>query len=159
MPHLVRSTWRRLNHTLSAADRAPRGPEQDALRHQVRKDVKRSRYAEVVQLANGRDAHRYASAITTLQESLGDFQDGVGTRKVLREMGARGHLAGENAFTFGGLHALEQMRTGAAVARLPQGHAAVSRRRLRRWFDQEAPRWGVERTALGRIGACPAARR
>ncbi len=137
LPHLVRSTWRRLNRTLSAADRAPRGPEQDALLHEVRKDAKRTRYAaEAVQPVIGRDARRYGAAIAELQESLGDFQDGVVTRAVLRELGARGHRAGENGFTFGRLHALEQVRAEAAVARLPQARAAVSRRRLRRWFDE-----------------------
>jgi CHAD domain-containing protein len=121
---------------MSAAERAPRGPEQDELLHEVRKDAKRTRYAaEAVEPVLGRDARRYAAAIAELQESLSDFQDGVVTRQVLRELGARASRAGENGFTFGRLHALEQVRAEAAVARWPQARAAVSRRRLRRWFD------------------------
>ena len=136
LPRLVRRTWRRLDRTMSAAERAPRGPEQDELLHEVRKDAKRTRYAaEAVEPVVGRPARDYAAAIAELQESLGDFQDGVVTRQVLRELGARGHLAGENGFTFGRLHALEQVRAEAAVARWPQARAAVSRRRLRKWFD------------------------
>lgn len=136
LPRLVRRTWRRLDRTLSAAVRASSGPKQDELLHEVRKDAKRSRYAaEAAQPVVGRDARRYAAAIAALQESLGDFQDGVVTREVLRELGAQGHLAGENGFTFGRLHALEQVRAEAAVAHWPQARAAVSRRRLRRWFD------------------------
>ena len=136
LPPLVRRTWRRLDRTMSAAERAPGGPEQDELLHEVRKDAKRTRYAaEAVQPVLGRDARRYAAAIAELQESLGDFQDGVVTREVLRELGAQGHRAGVNGFTFGRLHALEQVRAESAVARFPQARAAVSRRRLRRWFD------------------------
>ena len=137
LPRLVRRTWRRLHRQMAAAERAPRGPAQDELLHEVRKDAKRSRYAaEAVQGVCGKPAARYAAAVAELQESLGDFQDGVVTREVLRELGARGHLAGQNGFTFGRLHALEQVRAEAAVERWPQARAAVSRRRLRRWFER-----------------------
>ena len=136
LPRLVRRTWRRLDRRMAAAQDAARGAEQDELLHEVRKDAKRSRYAaEAVQPVFGDPAARYAAAVTELQESLGDFQDGVVTREVLRELGARGHLAGQNGFTFGRLHALEQVKAEAAVAAWPQARAAVSRRRFRRWFD------------------------
>ena len=136
LPRLVRRTWRRLDRRMAAAEQAPRGAEQDELLHEVRKDAKRSRYAaEAVQPVFGGPAARYAAAVTELQESLGDFQDGVVTRAVLRELGARGHLAGQNGFTFGRLHALEQVKAEAAVAAWPQARAAVSKRRLRRWFE------------------------
>ena len=79
----------------------------------------------------GRDARRYAKAVARLQESLGDLQDGVVTRQVLRELAADG----AGGFVLGRLHALEQVRAEAAVARWPQARAAVSRKRLRRWFD------------------------
>jgi CHAD domain-containing protein len=137
LPHLVRRTWRRLDRTMSAAERAPRGPEQEELLHEVRKEAKRTRYAaEAVQPVVGRPARRFAAAVAELQETLGDFQDGVVTRQVLLELGARGHRAGENGFTFGRLHALEQVRAEAAVDRWPQARAAVSRPRLRHWLDQ-----------------------
>jgi CHAD domain-containing protein len=137
LPRLVRRTWRRLDRTMSAAERAAPGPEQEELLHEVRKEAKRSRYAaEAVQPVVGRPARRYAAAVTELQETLGDVQDGVVTRQVLRELGARGHPAGEDGFTFGRLHALEQVRAEAAVARWPQARAAVSRPRLRRWLAQ-----------------------
>jgi CHAD domain-containing protein len=136
LPRLVRRTWRRLDRRMSAAERTPRGAAQDELLHDVRKDAKQSRYAaEAVQGVCGRRAGRYAAAVTELQESLGDFQDGVVTREVLRELGAQGHLAGQNGFTFGRLHALEQVKAEAAVAAFPQARAVMSRRRLRRWFD------------------------
>lgn len=136
LPRLVRQTWRRLDRTMAAAERAPRGPDKDELLHEVRKDAKRARYAaEAVVPVFGKPARRFAEGVAELQESLGDFQDGVVTRAVLRELGSLGHRAGENGFTFGRLHALEQVRAEAAVERWPAARAAVSRRRLRRWLD------------------------
>lgn len=132
---LLRRAWRRLDRTMAAADRAT-GPRRHELLHEVRKDAKRARYAaEAVRPVFGRPARRFATAMERLQETLGDVQDGVVSREVLRELGARGHLAGENGFTFGRLHGLEQARAEAAVLRWPQARAAVSRPRLRHWFD------------------------
>jgi CHAD domain-containing protein len=106
---------------MAAAERAPRGAAQDELLHEVRKDAKASRYAaEAVRGVFGKPAARYAAAVAELQESLGDFQDGVVTRAVLRELGAQGSRAGQNGFTFGRLHALEQVKAEAAVAAFPQ---------------------------------------
>jgi CHAD domain-containing protein len=120
---------------MAAAQDAPRGPAQDELLHEVRKDAKRSRYAaEAVQPLFGAPAARYAEAVAELQESLGDFQDGVVTREVLRELATGGRRAGRDAFTFGRLHALEQVKAEAAVAAWPEARAAVSRGRLRRWM-------------------------
>ena len=130
---LVRRTWRRLDKTMIAAERAPRGAEKDALLHEVRKDAKRTRYAAEAVVPVFRSARRYAKGIAELQESLGDFQDGVVTRTVLRELGELGDGAG---FTFGRLHALEQVRAEAAVDRWPHARAVVSRRRLRRWLEE-----------------------
>jgi CHAD domain-containing protein len=71
-----------------------------------------------------------------LQEVLGEFQDGVLTRDALRELGAASSRAGENGFTFGRLHGLEQARAEAAVARWPQVRKEVSTPKLRRWLEQ-----------------------
>ena len=135
LPRLVRRTWRRLHRRMAAAEGAPRGAVQDELLHEVRKDAKASRYAaEAVRGVFGKPAARYAAAVAELQESLGDFQDGVVTRAVLRELGAQGSRAGQNGFTFGRLHALEQVKAEAAVAAFPHARHEMSRRRLRRWF-------------------------
>ena len=133
---LVRRTWRRLDRAMRAAERAPRGPEKDERLHEVRKQAKRSRYAaEAVVPVFGGPARRYAEGVAALQESLGDFQDGVVTRAVLRALVAEQELAGADGFTLGRLHALEQVRAEAAVDRWPEARAAVSRRRLRRWLE------------------------
>lgn len=135
LARLLRRTWRRLHRAMVRAQRARGGSERDELLHQVRKDAKRARYAaEAVQPVFGRPAARFAAAMEGVQESLGNFHDGVVTGELLRELGARGHLRGENGFTLGRLHAQEQVRAELAVQRWPAARAAVSRRRLRRWF-------------------------
>jgi CHAD domain-containing protein len=136
LPRLVRRTWRRLDERMVAAEQAPRGAAQDELLHDVRKDAKRSRYAaEAGRAVVGRGPPPLRRGVTELQESLGDFQDGVVTREVLRELGAAGTSPGRTASPSGRLHALEQVKAEAAVAAWPQARAAMSRRRLRRWFE------------------------
>ena len=135
LPGVVRRAWRRLDRAMKAAERAEPGEQQDFLLHEARKDAKRARYvAEAVTPVFGAPARTYAKAVAALQEVLGEHQDGVVTREVLRELGVQAHLAGENGFTFGRLHAVEQARAEAAAARWPEVRAAVSERGLRRWF-------------------------
>lgn len=132
---LVRRTWTRLDRTMRQAKRAAAGETQDLLLHEARKLAKASRYAaEAVAPTFGRRAVRFAGEVADLQEVLGDFQDGVVTREALRELGAASSRSGENGFTFGRLHGLEQARAQAAVARWPKVRRRVSRPRLRRWL-------------------------
>jgi len=134
---LVRRSWSRLDRAMRDAERMGPGAEQDERLHDSRKLAKVVRYAaESVAPAFGRPATRFADAIADLQKVLGDFQDGVVTRDALRELGAASSRSGENGFTFGRLHALEQARAEAAVARWPQVRAEVSVPKLRRWFDR-----------------------
>jgi len=136
LARLLRRTWRRIDRSMTRAQQGAQEPGGDELLHQVRKDAKRMRYAaEAVQPVFGRPAARFASELEQLQESLGDFHDGVAAGLVLRELGARGHREGENGFTFGRLHALEQTRAELAIQRWPEARTAVSGRRLRRWFQ------------------------
>ncbi|MGI8535932.1 MAG: CHAD domain-containing protein [Mycobacteriales bacterium] len=132
---LVRRTWTRLDKTMRAAERAT-GEEQDLLLHEARKQAKAVRYAaESVEPAFGRRAVRFARAVERLQEVLGEHQDGVVTREALRELGAASSKSGENGFTFGRLHGLEESRAAAAGAGWPQIRAEVSAPKLRRWLD------------------------
>ena len=132
---MVRRSWTRLDRTMRAAERSDPGAQQDLMLHEARKLAKAARYAaEAVAPAFGRPATRFAAAMADLQEVLGDFQDGVVTREALRELGAASSRSGENGFTFGRLHGLEQARAEAAVARWPQVRAEVSAAKLRRWL-------------------------
>lgn len=58
----------------------------------------------------GKDAKRVALAAKTLPTVLGEHQDSVVTRSVLRELGVQAQLDGDSAFTFGLLSGLEQWR-------------------------------------------------
>ena len=67
-----------------------------------------------------------------IQEILGDHQDSVVLRTVLRDLGMRAHLAGENGFTFGRLHALAQIRA-AHDEGLYVGALAGARKAAHHW--------------------------
>ena len=136
LPRIVQRSWKRLDRTMRTAERAEPGAEQDELLHEARKDAKRARYvAEAVVPVFGEPARTYAKAVATLQEVLGEHQDGVVTRDALLEIAQQAQEAGEPSFTYGRLHGTEQARAEAAAARWPEVRAEVSVRRLRRWFD------------------------
>jgi CHAD domain-containing protein len=62
LAHLLRRTWRRIDRSMTRAQRGAQDPGGDELLHQVRKDAKRMRYAaEAVQPVFGRPAGRFAS--------------------------------------------------------------------------------------------------
>jgi len=52
----------------------------------------------------GKPADRLVGRVKQVQELLGDHQDAVVARPVLREIGVAAHLEGENGFTYGLLH-------------------------------------------------------
>jgi CHAD domain-containing protein len=126
MAHSVR----RLGRRLDAARAAPDDQRQTAL-HDVRKAAKRVRYtAEVVgEAATGGDKARKAAK--RLQKVLGELQDTTVTREHSRRLGMAAAAAGENAFTYGLLHALEERRAAEAEAefwrRLPKARTVLRR--------------------------------
>jgi len=131
---LVRRSYRRVQRLVKAG--APESPaERDHWYHEIRKAAKRLRYAgEAVQPAFGAPAQVLAEKAENLQEVLGEHQDSVVARQALRELGARIHLEGENAFTIGRLHALEQTRADAAASEFGEAWRAVSDKHLRSWL-------------------------
>ena len=83
--------------------------------HEVRKAAKRLRYAaESAVPALGADAKELVAAAEQVQEVLGEYQDSVVARQLLRQLAVQVHLDGGNAFSLGRLHALEQARGAAA---------------------------------------------
>jgi CHAD domain-containing protein len=116
----------------SAADQADRGAYDVAL-HEARKKAKRFRYAaESAVPVFGKPAKKLAKKAKRVQDTLGVHQDSVVAQQALREYAVQAQLAGENAFTFGRLHALEQHRGEAAVAQFDHQWCRLPRRRLRR---------------------------
>ena len=68
-----------------------------------------------------------------IQTALGVHQDTVVARQRLRELAMQAHLAGDNAFTHGRLHALEQARAERVEADFEDRWRSFRRKQLRRW--------------------------
>ncbi|WP_076258604.1 CYTH and CHAD domain-containing protein [Intrasporangium flavum] len=108
--------------------------ERDAAFHEARKKAKRLRYAaESAERASGKRARSLAKDAKRVQKILGTHQDAVTARVRLRELGVQAHLAGENGFTYGRLHALEQARAERAEAEFESAWKAFCRKQVRRW--------------------------
>ena len=101
------------------AARQADGDARDAALHEVRKAAKRVRYtAEVGAGELGATSRSWSRAAKRVQTVLGELQDTVVTRELCRRLGIAAAAAGENAFTYGRLHGLEQARGRRAEAGL-----------------------------------------
>lgn len=135
VPRLVRRDWKRLRSEVRAAGHAEQRGVRDQALHEARKKAKRLRYAaESASAVAGGDATRMASAAEAVQEALGAHHDTVVARARLRAFAMTAHLSGENGFTFGRLHALEQWRADQAEQDFEAAWHTLSRRRVRRWL-------------------------
>ena len=128
LPALVGRAHRRVAEHVEAAEGMASGDERDAQWHEARKAAKRLRYAaEAAAPALGEPADRLVKRVKRVQELLGDHQDAVVARPVLREIGMVAHLEGENGFTYGLLHQLQ-----TDIGRLSEGEITQAWRDLRR---------------------------
>ena len=66
---------------------------------------------------------------------LGAHQDAIVTADLLRDHGLRAFADGENAFTYGLLHARQAEHGRLALAGLPRARRRASRRKVRRWLS------------------------
>lgn len=136
LPRLVRRRYRRLDSRLEVA-RAAAESERDVRLHEARKAAKQVRYAaETVVPVYGRDARRLAKRVEQVQEVLGEHQDSVEVRPLLRELavGTTG-ADDESAFTYGLLTGLEQAAAADARESLDGVWRKASRRKHRRFLD------------------------
>ncbi|MFB9176700.1 CHAD domain-containing protein [Dactylosporangium sucinum] len=131
---------RRADRRLAAAEHTPEeapthlGHERrDERLHESRKAYKRARYAAelVAPIAGGR-ATKLADRLTDLQDVLGAHQDSIVTGDLLRELALQAYAAGENAFTYGLLHARQHEHGLLALNDLPKARrrAAKAARKL-----------------------------
>jgi CHAD domain-containing protein len=128
LPAMVGRAHRRVAEHVEAAEGMASGDERDAQWHEARKAAKRLRYAaEAAAPALGKPADRLVKRVKRVQELLGDHQDAVVARPVLREIGMVAHLEGENGFTYGLLHQLQ-----TDIGRLSEGEITQAWRDLRR---------------------------
>ena len=110
--------WRRRLERAQALDAAGAAERLDEALHDVRKASKRVRYAaESACPVADKPARRLAGDMKQLQQLLGEHQDTVVTRAVLRRLATAAHEAGESTFTWGRLHALEQANAERAADR------------------------------------------
>jgi CHAD domain-containing protein len=110
----LRRAGRRLRRRLAAAARAE-GDDRGTAVHEVRKAAKRARYTgELATPVLGRRAKKLVKAMEEVQDVLGEGQDSVVTRELCRQLGIAAAAAGENAWTYGRLHGLEQARAERA---------------------------------------------
>jgi CHAD domain-containing protein len=128
----ARKALSRADDRLAAATRTPEAPHdgvpalpgqpsRDERLHEARKAYKRARYAvELVGPVAGKRADKLADKLTDLQDVLGAHQDAIVTGDLLREYGLAAHAAGENAFSYGLLHARQHEHGLNALRRLPK---------------------------------------
>lgn len=125
--------WRRhVKRYRSLDDAGVASAQIDLALHDVRKASKRVRYAaDSARPIASKKAKRLADDMECIQETLGEHQDTVVTRSVMRRLAATAHDDGEDTLTWGRLHADEQ------------GRAIKSVRRSQRLIDDSwsTPRW------------------
>nr|WP_276610781.1 CYTH and CHAD domain-containing protein [Kineococcus siccus] len=134
LPRRVSRAHRELAGLLAQASDLDPGAERDELLHEARKAAKRVRYAaEAVASVFGKDATRFARAVTDLQEVLGEHQDSVVARQELRAL-AGGDVSPAVAFAYGRLFAQEQGHAAASEEDLADAWDALRAKRLHRWL-------------------------
>jgi CHAD domain-containing protein len=135
LPRLLARDARRLRRAVRDVKAADGDQQRDLALHEARKKVKRLRYAaeSAIPVFDGR-AKNYANHVKRLQKTLGVRQDSVVAREVLREYGVSAHLAGDNAFTFGRLHGLEQARASRAEQAFRRAWKALPHKKVRAWL-------------------------
>ncbi len=96
LPHLLQADLDRLRKRVRAASRAQAPADRDLAWHAVRKAAKRLRYAaESTRPSLGARATELAHAAEAVQEALGEHQDSVMARLVLRHVATHARLGGE----------------------------------------------------------------
>ncbi|HLH59633.1 MAG TPA: CYTH and CHAD domain-containing protein [Streptosporangiaceae bacterium] len=134
IPREAARTYKRTARRMRAAQRAS-GDARDVALHSARRAAKRARYAgEAASPVYGKKARRFAKRMKKIQSTLGTHQDAVIARDVIREIGVRAHLEGENAFTFGLLHERNTVAAREAERRAWKAWKKASRRRNRTWM-------------------------
>lgn len=137
LPRLLRRDLRRVRRRAEAVLASESPTSRDLALHDTRKAAKRLRYAaeSAVPVLDGR-ARKLAKRAKRVQEVLGEHQDAVVARAALRELGVQAYLERENGFTFGRLHALEEVRAQELVSRYPGVLDRLPSKRLHRWLSR-----------------------
>ena len=109
--------------------------ELDVALHDLRKAAKRARYAgEALATRYGTPAKAWAARMEAIQETLGAHQDTVVIRAQLRDLALAAHTDGEDTFSYGRLHALEQARADTTTRDYRPGYRRAAKPRRHRWL-------------------------
>lgn len=109
IPERINRDIKRLRCSVDDARKHPAGIGDHPALHEARKAAKRLRYAaEAASPLNRKKISRLAEAAQGIQKILGDHQDTIVTRALLRGLGTGAPAQAENGFSYGRLHALEQ---------------------------------------------------
>ncbi len=119
VPALITKEWKRLRRAVRRARRTAPGSERDEALHTVRKRAKRLRYAaETAHPLSPKRARRVSRFAKKLQTILGRQHDSVLARdRLLRRGAVDAYQRGENTFSYGRLHAVEQQTAVYVEAR------------------------------------------
>ncbi len=135
LPKRVRRDFKRLRKRVAAVDEATDPHERDLRLHEVRKAAKRARYAaETLTPVHGKPAERFVKKVKKVQSVLGEHQDSVVIQPLVLDLGAQAHQAGQSAFTYGRLHALEQTRAADSARRFEVAWRQASKKKHRAWL-------------------------
>ncbi|MGW3992091.1 CYTH and CHAD domain-containing protein [Amycolatopsis sp. NPDC004772] len=107
----LRKPLRKAARKLRRAEAAAHGDEIEVALHEVRKKAKRARYAaDTVKPVYGKKLRAWRKNVKAVQETLGEHQDTVVGREVLRHLAIAGQGEGQNTFAFGVLYARDEER-------------------------------------------------
>ncbi|HEU5475347.1 MAG TPA: CYTH and CHAD domain-containing protein [Actinophytocola sp.] len=135
LPRHIRRAYRKVARRARKVRSMPAGPERDRATHDLRKAAKRFRYGvEAVAPVIGKPARRTRKRAKGLTRVLGEFQDSVVARPVLRDLGMQAHLSGENGFSFGMLYGREERAAERAYRDLWPAWRRAAKKKRRAWF-------------------------
>lgn len=137
LPPLVADAWRRLDerahHLLAEESQTAYGAPDDRW-HSARIAAKRVRYAaEAVAPVIGKNAEKFAKAMESVTEVLGDHQDAAHAATVAEEFAVDADA--DLAFALGVLCGAERAHVSSARAEFAAIWPKVSKEKLRQWFD------------------------
>ncbi|WP_051969757.1 CYTH and CHAD domain-containing protein [Kitasatospora azatica] len=125
LERLLRAEQRRTGGRLRAALALPEGADRDLALHGARKAAKRARYT--AELAG---AARLARCMRAVQDALGAYQDAIVAERLLPELAAQAHAAGEETFGYGLLYAAQRPAAAEALATAGPAWRQAGKRRL-----------------------------
>lgn len=137
LPASVARAYRRVKSDMREVVAQPVGAQRDLAMHETRKAAKRLRYAtEAVKPTVGKPAQRLRRRLKKVQTLLGEHQDAVVSRPVLRELAVQAHLEGGNGFTYGLMHAAEATRAAHAEQALPASWKRMRKPKNTTWLHR-----------------------